>query len=114
DEAADAGEFAATLGANHFEQIVQPHAIDLLPKLVWHYDEPFADSSAVPTYYVSQLARQHVTVALSGDGGDENFAGYRRYRFDMWENRLRGYIPAPVRRTVFGPLGRLYPKMDWA
>jgi asparagine synthase (glutamine-hydrolysing) len=63
---------------------------------------------------VSQVARQHVTVALSGDGGDENFAGYRRYKFDQWENRLRSYVPEPVRRTVFGPLGRFYPKLGWA
>src|ERR1017187_7065331 len=89
DEAADARKFAETLGAKHFEQIVEPHAIDLISKLAWHYDEPFADSSAVPTYYVSQVARQHVTVALSGDAGDENFAGYRTYKFDQWENRLR-------------------------
>jgi asparagine synthase (glutamine-hydrolysing) len=114
DEAADAREFAASLGARHFEQIVRPHAIDLLPKLAWHYDEPFADSSAIPTYYVSQVARQHVTVALSGDGGDENFAGYRRYKMAMREDQLRSYLPPGIRRSVFGPLGALYPKMDWA
>ena len=114
DEAGDARKFAERLGARHFEQIVEPHAVNLVSKLAWHYDEPFADSSAVPTYYVSQVARQHVTVALSGDGGDENFAGYRRYKFDQWENRLRSYVPEPVRRTVFGPLGRFYPKLDWA
>jgi asparagine synthase (glutamine-hydrolysing) len=113
-EAGVAREFAGTLGAKHFEQIVEPHALNLISKLAWHYDEPFADSSAVPTYYVSQVARQHVTVALSGDGGDENFAGYRRYKFDQWENRLRSYVPEPVRRTVFGPLGAFYPKLGWA
>lgn len=114
DEAADARQFAGTLGANHFEHTVRPEAVGLLPKLAWHYDEPFGDSSAVPTYYVSQVARQHVTVALSGDGGDENFAGYRRYRLNQWENRLRSVFPAAARRAVFGPLGRLYPKLDWA
>ena len=114
DEAGDARRFAAELGANHFEHIVKPRAVDLLPSLAWHYDEPFGDSSAVPTYYVSQMARRHVTVALSGDGGDENFAGYRRYKLDMRENQLRSVLPAFFRRNVFGPLGQLYPKMDWA
>lgn len=114
DEAGDARRFAEELGANHFEHIVKPRAVDLLPKLAWHYDEPFGDSSAVPTYYVSQMARRHVTVALSGDGGDENFAGYRRYKLDMRENELRSVLPASFRRNVFGPLGQFYPKMDWA
>jgi asparagine synthase (glutamine-hydrolysing) len=114
DEAHDAKKFAGSLNANHFELIVKPKAIDLLQKLAWHYDEPFADSSAVPTYYVSQVARQHVTVALSGDGGDENFAGYGRYRHEQWENRLRSVLPAPVRRSIFGPLGSVYPKLGWA
>jgi len=114
DEAEEARHFATALGANHFEQTVQARAVDLLPKLAWHYDEPFADSSAVPTYYVSQIARQHVTVALSGDGGDENFAGYRRYKMDMRENQLRSVLPLSVRRRVFGPLGQLYPKLGWA
>ena len=114
DEAAAAKSFANSLGANHFEHTVKPQAVDLLPKLAWHYDEPFADSSAVPTYYVSQVAREHVTVALSGDGGDENFAGYRRYKFDVRENQLRSLVPSRVRRSVFGPLGRYYPKLGWA
>jgi asparagine synthase (glutamine-hydrolysing) len=114
NEADDARNFARSLGANHFEQKVEPHAIDLVPKLAWHYDEPFADSSAVPTYYVSQVARQQVTVALSGDGGDENFAGYRRYKLTMGEDRVRSLFPGPVRQGLFGPLGDLYPKLDWA
>src|SRR5262249_9173886 len=114
NEAAEARQFADSLGANHYEHIVKPQALDLVQKLAWHYDEPFADSSAVPTYYVSQVARQHVTVALSGDGGDENFAGYRRYKFDVFENQLRSYVPAPLRKAVFGPLGRYYPKLGWA
>jgi asparagine synthase (glutamine-hydrolysing) len=114
DEARDARLFASSLGARHFERIVNPSAIDLLPKLAWHYDEPFADSSAVPTYYVSQVAREHVTVALSGDGGDENFAGYSRYRFNMWENSLRALCPLPIRKAVFGTLGQWYPALRWA
>lgn len=114
DESHDARKFAGSLGANHFDLTIQPKALDLVTKLAWHYDEPFADSSAVPTYYVSRVARQHVTVALSGDGGDENFAGYRRYYHDQWENRLRSVLPAPVRRSVFGPLGSWYPKLSWA
>ena len=111
DEAADAGRFAGALKANHFEHIVEPRAIDLLPKLAWHYDEPFADSSAIPTYLVSKVARQHVTVALSGDGGDENFAGYRRYWYNMCDNRLRNLLPLPLRRSIFGPLGKHYPSL---
>ncbi len=114
DEAQDARAFAAALGANHFEQIVVPRAMDIIPRLAWHYDEPFADSSAVPTYYVSQVARQHVTVALSGDGGDESFAGYRRYKLMMREERLRARVPAVLRRNLFGPLGFVYPKLGWA
>ena len=86
----------------------------VVEKLVWHYDEPFADSSAVPTYYVSQAAREHVTVALAGDGGDENFAGYRRYYFDRRENIMRSLLPAVVREPIFGALASLYPKADWA
>ncbi len=114
DEAHEAREFATSMNANHFEDTVEAHAIDLLPKLAWHYDEPFADSSAIPTYYVSKMARQHVTVALSGDGGDENFAGYRRYKLTMREEQMRSYIPKGVRRNLFGILGAVYPKMGWA
>jgi asparagine synthase (glutamine-hydrolysing) len=114
DEAADARKFATNLGTKHFEHFVETHAIDLISKLAWHFDEPFADSSAIPTYYVSRMAREHVTVALSGDGGDESFAGYRRYRFDLWENHVRSLFPEPFRRNVFGPLGQVYPKLGWA
>lgn len=70
---------ARALDTDHHEFVVRPDAIDLLPKLVWHYDQPFADSSAIPTYLVAQLTREHVTVALTGDGGDELFAGYERF-----------------------------------
>jgi asparagine synthase (glutamine-hydrolysing) len=114
NESEFAREVAEQFHTDHHEQIVRPNALDVLNKLVWHYDEPFADSSAIPTYYVSQVARRYVTVALGGDGGDESFAGYRRYYFDHMENQMRGFIPSPVRRAVFGPLGRLYPPLAWA
>jgi asparagine synthase (glutamine-hydrolysing) len=114
DESAFARKVSEQFNTDHHEQIVRPNALDVLNKLVWHYDEPFADSSAIPTYYVSQVARRYVTVALGGDGGDENFAGYRRYYFDHMENQMRGFIPASIRGAVFGPLGRLYPALAWA
>jgi asparagine synthase (glutamine-hydrolysing) len=114
DEAEYARRVAGFYGSEHHEQVVKPDALGIIDKLVWHYDEPFADSSAVPTYYVSAIARQHVTVALGGDGGDETFAGYRRYYFDQMENGLRRYVPAAIRSSVFGPLGRMYPALAWA
>jgi asparagine synthase (glutamine-hydrolysing) len=113
DELSYARLVARHFNTDHHEQVVTPRALEVLKKLVWHYDEPFGDSSAVPTYYVSQLARAHVTVALSGDGGDESFAGYRRYCFDVRENKLRALIPAVLRRPVFGLIGALYPKADY-
>ena len=87
---------------------------DLMEKLVDIYDEPYADSSAMPTYRVCELARKRVTVALSGDGGDENLAGYRRYRWHMYEHKMRSILPLSLRRPLFGTLGWLYPKADWA
>jgi len=114
DELPYARAVASQFGTDHHEQIVRPDALAVLEKLAWHYDEPFADSSAVPTYYVSKVAREHVTVALSGDGGDENFAGYRRYYFDQRENLIRSWLPAGIRQPVFGALASLYPKVDWA
>jgi asparagine synthase (glutamine-hydrolysing) len=114
DESEYAREVARYLNTDHYERTVTPDKIETIEKLAWHYDEPFSDSSALPTYYVSKVARERVSVALSGDGGDENFAGYRRYWLDMVENRVRRYLPLSFRKTVFGPLAFLYPKMDWA
>lgn len=114
DEAAYAASVARRYGSDHHVREVSPDDFDLVARLAGIYDEPYADSSALPTYRVCELAREHTKVVLSGDGGDETFAGYRRYRFHMGEERLRGALPLGVRRAVFGSLGRLYPKMDWA
>jgi asparagine synthase (glutamine-hydrolysing) len=94
---------AQHLGVEQHETIVRPDIADLLPKLVWHFDEPFADSSAVPTYYVSRAAREHVTVALSGDGGDELWAGYARHRVEGWEQTARRWL-GPIGGTIAGRL----------
>ena len=107
DETAHARRVADHLGTDHTEYQVTPDALDILSKLVWHYDEPFADSSAVPTWYLSQLTRQKVTVSLTGDGGDELFAGYSRYiavRLGSWFDR------APrVRTLVAAKLWQSFP-----
>lgn len=99
---------------NHRMEVVDQDDFDLVDKLADLYDEPYADSSAMPTYRVCELARKHVTVALSGDGGDELFAGYRRYNLHMHEEKIRRLLPLSVRKAIFGPLGKLYPKLDWA
>jgi asparagine synthase (glutamine-hydrolysing) len=114
DESQYANEVAQRYRTTHHAQIVSKDDYGLIDTLAHLYDEPFADSSAIPTYRVCQLARQRVTVALSGDGGDESFAGYRRYRYAMAEERVRERLPLGVRRPVFGTLGKLYPKADWA
>lgn len=98
---------------HHVEQ-VDKNDFDLIDKLASLYDEPFSDSSAIPTYRVCELARKRVTVALSGDGGDENLAGYRRYRWHLYEEKMRSAIPIAARKSVFGMLGNIYPKADWA
>jgi asparagine synthase (glutamine-hydrolysing) len=101
---------ARASGSDHHEVVVQPKAAEILPRLVWHLDEPFADASALPTYYLARAARERVTVALSGDGGDETFAGYqRRYGFNRWETRVRDWVAPAARTALFGWLGRVYP-----
>lgn len=99
DERTYARLAATHLKTEHHEQVVEPAALAILPQLIWHFDEPFADSSAIPMMYLAEMTRRHVTVALSGDGGDELFAGYDRYlavkiggRFDR--------LPAPIRRLA--------------
>jgi len=114
DESRYAAQVAERYRTRHFVDRVESEDFDLVDALARVYDEPFADSSAIPTYRVCQLARRHVTVALSGDGGDENFGGYRRYRLHLAEERMRRALPLALRRPLFGTLGRLYPKADWA
>ncbi len=114
DEARYAAQVAERYHTRHYVERVDADDYDLVDRLAALYDEPYADSSALPTYRVCELARKHVTVVLSGDGGDENFAGYRRYRWHTYEDRMRSLLPQSVRGPVFGLLGRLYPKADWA
>ena len=111
DELGIAKQTAKDLGAVHHTEVLRDDprlALDVLP---WYYDEPLADPSTVPTYLVSKMAREHVTVALSGDGGDETFGGYRRYVHDVAENKLRRSIGAPG-RALAGALGNLWPRLE--
>ncbi len=114
DESEWAALVAREKGTDHQTEVVEASDYSLLDRLAGVYDEPYADSSAIPTYRVCQLARRHVTVALSGDGGDENFLGYRRYRLFAAEEAVRRLVPGAIRRAVFGPLGHWYPKLDRA
>ncbi len=107
DEVEHAEAVARHLGCEFHALVANPQVDDLLPKLAWHFDEPFADSSAVPTYYVSKAARALVTVALSGDGGDELWAGYARHRVEHWEQRVRGSLGSAAR--IAGWLGNALP-----
>ncbi|UZD67599.1 asparagine synthase (glutamine-hydrolyzing) [Marinobacter sp. AN1] len=107
DEVAWAKKVAKLFSTNHHEFTVRENLPDSLTKISRYFDEPFADPSFVPTYFVSQLARQQVTVALAGDGGDENFAGYSKYRTDSIENQLRNLFPGALRRRLFPPLAQL-------
>ena len=118
DPAFNEAKFAAMVAeryhTRHHVETVESDDFDLIDTLARLYDEPYADSSAIPTYRVCQLARKHVTVALSGDGGDETFGGYRRYRLHLMEERMRSALPSAIRQPLFGLLGRVYPKADWA
>jgi len=94
-----ARQVARHLGTEHHELVVGPQDCDLIERLVTHFDEPFGDSSAIPTYCLSKMSAEHVTVVLSGDGGDELFGGYERYRVHLqrgWADSL----PAPLRGVM--------------
>ncbi len=108
DETPYARHVAQYLGTDHQELRVEPQSVDMLPKLVWHYDEPFADSSALPTYYLARMTREHVTVALSGDGGDELFGGYSRYQAVRLAS-LIDRLPGPLRRLAAAALWQRIP-----
>ena len=112
DELKFARVAARRFGTDHHEFVVTPDVCRVVDELVWHFDEPFADSSAIPTYAVSKLAREHVKVVLSGDGGDELFAGYTRYAIDR---RRRPFERAPraLREGVMLPLSRRLPHGAW-
>ena len=114
DETQFADRVAARFGTHHRKRAVASDDFAAINILSEAFDEPFADASALPTWRVCQLARETVTVALSGDGADEAFAGYRRHKFQHAEEQMRGLIPAGLRQGVFGALGRHYPKADWA
>jgi asparagine synthase (glutamine-hydrolysing) len=114
DETGYASVIAERFATEHRSRIVSADDFDKVDMLAAMFDEPFADASALPTWRVSQLARENVTVALSGDGADEAFAGYRRHVFQHNEDRARSLLPQAVRQPVFGALGAVYPKADWA
>lgn len=114
DETTYADQIAERFATNHRKRIVASDDFALIDTLVEGFDEPFADASALPTYRVCELAREKVTVSLSGDGADEIFAGYRRHVFHAGEERARRFLPSAIRQPVFGALGSLYPKLDWA
>ncbi|NUM35119.1 MAG: asparagine synthase (glutamine-hydrolyzing) [Candidatus Brocadiae bacterium] len=104
---------ASQYKTDHHETIVKAPGPEEIDTLLQYFDEPFADSSSIPTFVVCREAAKNVTVVLSGDGGDENFGGYRRYFFDLWENKMRSFLPGIVRQGVLYPLSVLYPKADW-
>ncbi len=114
NESQFAAQVAERYHTAHSVEQVDPGDFSLIDQLSILYDEPYADSSALPTYRVCELAKKQVTVVLSGDGGDENLAGYRRYRWHTYEDRMRSLLPDALRVPMFSTLGRIYPKLDWA
>ena len=111
DERAFARQASQHLGTQHHEAVVTPDALSILPKLIWHYDEPFGDSSAIPTMYLSRMTREHVTVALTGDAGDELFCGYDRYRAVKLTG-MTDFVPKWARRFASSVISRLPSSVD--
>lgn len=109
DESAEARALAALLGTRHHELTVTPAVAELLPRMVGHFDEPFGNPTALLTWSICELVREHVTVVLSGDGGDEAFGGYPRYRGAAWAEQYRK-VPGLLRRTLLNPLVQLLPE----
>jgi asparagine synthase (glutamine-hydrolysing) len=114
DESAYARSVAERYRAHHVIEQMDGTENELVERLPAIFDEPFGDSSALPAYRLMQLARKHVTVALSGDGGDELFGGYRRYGFHAREEALRRLVPGTIRAPLFGFMADIYPQLDWA
>ena len=114
DESADAEQIARRFATDHRSRKVTTEDFGLIDTLAHHFDEPFADASALSTYRVCELARAQVKVALSGDGADEALAGHRRHVFHHKEEQIRGLLPQSLRGRLLGGLGKVYPKADWA
>jgi asparagine synthase (glutamine-hydrolysing) len=107
DELSYARLISNNFGTEHHEFIVKPKAVEILPKLIWYYNEPFGDSSAIPTYYVANMTKDYVKVVLTGDAGDENFAGYRRYLFSQWVLFFTK-LPEKIRKNVLPAFLRIF------
>lgn len=114
DERPYADAVAKRYGVRHLVETMTGSEMESVDALADIFDEPFGDSSALPTYHLARLASRTVKVALSGDGGDELFAGYRRYLFHGREESLRAFLPLSLRRPLFGMLAGIYPQLDWA
>ena len=112
DELAYARRVSKHFATDHHEFVVQPKAVEVLPKLVWHYGEPFADASAIPTYYVAKMTKDYVKVVLTGDGGDESFAGYKRYVWSQWV-ALFTRLPGTIRARLLPSLLRKASSLHW-
>ena len=115
DERPFARQVSKLFGTEHTEFVVNPDKADLIERLVWHHDQPFGDSSALPTFLLSELTRRHVTVALTGDGGDELFGGYERFAAALAVDTL-GRVPGALRTSVDRAVGRVPPALfaGWA